>query len=175
VPFDDPAVDRLLAEQPFFVRDELPADVYPGVPAVNIVEVGAQWVTAADVDEETVYGITRALWHPTTQAVLDNNHPRGREIRVEDALRGLAIPVHPGALRYYREIGLVDGEGGVSEAEVPPDTDEAAPTGHEGEPADSRGLDAPDRGVRPGPAGDVEETGAVRVPNPFVDAFRGGG
>ena len=54
-----------------------------------------------------VFGITKALWHPTTQTLLTHGHPRGREIRLDNALRGLAIPLHEGATRYYRDVGML--------------------------------------------------------------------
>ena len=55
-----------------------------------------------------VYGLTRALWHPTTRILLDNGHARkAPRSGSEHALRGLAVPLHPGAARYYREIGLI--------------------------------------------------------------------
>jgi hypothetical protein len=53
-----------------------------------------------------VYGITRALWHPNSRRVLDAGHPRGRSIVLPAALTGLTVPLHPGALRYYRDVDL---------------------------------------------------------------------
>jgi TRAP transporter TAXI family solute receptor len=107
VAFDDPVAEALVARIPFFTMATLPADGYPDVDPVPTLAVGAMWVTSANVDEETIYGLTAALWHPATQAALRNGHPRGREIGIENALRGVAIPLHPGALRYYRDVGLV--------------------------------------------------------------------
>jgi TRAP-type uncharacterized transport system substrate-binding protein len=49
------------------------------------------------------YGLTKALWHPNTRRLLDAGHPIGREIRVDTALSGLPIPLHPGAAKYYSE------------------------------------------------------------------------
>lgn len=107
VAFDDPVAEALVGRIPFFTTAVLPADAYPDVPSVATLAVGAMWVTSADIDEETIHQLTRALWHPVTQTALSNGHPRGREIAIDNALRGVAIPLHPGALRYYREVGLV--------------------------------------------------------------------
>jgi hypothetical protein len=82
--------------------------VYRGIGSTPTLSVGAQWVVSADVDEELVYGMTRALWHETSRVLLDSGHPKGREIRLENALDGIAIPLHAGAQRYYREVGLID-------------------------------------------------------------------
>ena len=92
---------------PFFARQALPAGAYPGIPAIDTLSVGAQWVVSEKVPEETVYQITRALWHPTTRQLLDKGHPKGGQIVVDKALEGLGIPLHPGAERYYRESGMI--------------------------------------------------------------------
>jgi TRAP transporter TAXI family solute receptor len=107
VPIDGPQVDALLQEYPFFARDVIPAGTYPGVPETPTLSVGAQWVVGAEVDEELVYGITKALWHDNARILLDDGHAKGRVIRLETALDGVGIPLHPGAERYYREVGLV--------------------------------------------------------------------
>jgi len=65
------------------------------------------WLVSDKMDEKTVYGITRALWHPTTRAILDQGPPATRQIRVENALNGVVIPLHAGARRYYREKGML--------------------------------------------------------------------
>jgi uncharacterized protein len=107
IPIDGPEVDALLEEVPFFARQSLPSGTYPGVDAIDTLSVGAQWVISEQVPEETVYQITQALWHPTTRQLLDKGHPKGSQIVMEQALDGLGIPLHPGAERYYREVGLL--------------------------------------------------------------------
>ncbi|MEQ8966347.1 MAG: TAXI family TRAP transporter solute-binding subunit [Azospirillaceae bacterium] len=124
VPVAGPEVDPLLADLPFFTRTRLADDSYPGVAGVPTLAVGALFVVADRVEEEIVHGITRALWHPATRALLDAGHPRGREITLEHALRGLAIPLHPGAARYYREQGLLRR---TSESEAPAPSPGAVP------------------------------------------------
>ena len=107
IPIVGPEIDKMLEEVPFFARQALPAGTYPGVAAIDTLSVGAQWVVSESVPEETVYAVTRALWHPTTRQLLDGGHPKGSQIVIEKALDGLGIPLHPGAERYYREIGLL--------------------------------------------------------------------
>jgi uncharacterized protein len=107
VPIDGPEVDSLLAEAQFFARDVIPADTYEGVPETPTLSVGAQWVVGAEVDENLVYGITKALWHENARKLLDDGHAKGRAITLDTALHGIAIPLHPGAERYYREVGLL--------------------------------------------------------------------
>ena len=71
------------------------------------MSVGAQWVVAAEVDEDLVYGITKALWNESARKLLDEGHAKGRAITLATALDGIGIPLHPGAARYYREAGML--------------------------------------------------------------------
>ncbi|MGB3407471.1 MAG: TAXI family TRAP transporter solute-binding subunit [Jannaschia sp.] len=108
VPFDEDATEVILVSHEFFTYDVIPAGVYPGVDEdVWTIGVNAQWVTSADQPEALVYDITRALWNDTTRRLLDGGHEKGRLIRLETALDGVGIPLHPGAERFYLEIGLL--------------------------------------------------------------------
>lgn len=113
VPINGPEAERLTATYPFFSKDAVPSGTYVNVPYTPSLSVGAQWLVRADLPEERIYAITRALWHENTRKLLDSGHPKGRLIRLETALDGLGVPLHPGAARYYREIGLLVGEGAV--------------------------------------------------------------
>lgn len=107
VPITGPEADRLRQTYPFFTANYIPAGSYPGVYSTPTMSVGAQWLVAAAIPEDTVYGVTRALWHPSTGALLEAGHPQGKHIRRETALDGIGIPLHPGAARYYREVGML--------------------------------------------------------------------
>ena len=90
----------------FFAEDEVPANTYPGVERVATVSVGAQWLVASSVDDDLVYQITKTLWNESSRKLLDNGHAKGRSITLDTALDGIAVPLHPGARRYYEEIGM---------------------------------------------------------------------
>lgn len=107
VPIAGPQLDALLREQPFFTRDFIPFDAYRGVGITETLSVGALWVVAAEQDADLIHGITTALWHDSTRKLFDEGHEKGKDIRLEYALQGVPIPLHPGAERYYREVGLI--------------------------------------------------------------------
>jgi uncharacterized protein len=100
------AADGLARGLPAMVETPVAEGVYSGVPETPVVGIGALWVVDADAPDDVVYGITRALWHPNSRRVLDTGHPRGRSIVLATALAGLTVPLHPGALRYYRAVDL---------------------------------------------------------------------
>jgi len=103
-------VDELRNSFPFYGAEIVPEGTYPGVDATVTLKVGTQLVVNASMDEETAYGITRALWHENNRKLLDAGHPNGKLMERHKALDGIAIPLHPGAKRYYDEIGLTPPE-----------------------------------------------------------------
>lgn len=107
VAIDGPEAKKLIAAYPFFSPDDIVSGTYFNVPFTSTLSVGAQWLVSSDLSERQVYEITRALWHENTRRLLDGGHPKGRLIRIETALDGLGVPLHPGAERYYRENGLL--------------------------------------------------------------------
>ena len=80
---------------------------------------------SADAPDDLIYAITKALWNDATQRLLKGRDPLGKQVRLEDALDGLSIPLHPGAKRFYREAGLpVDQNGVFGRRENPEERDE---------------------------------------------------
>ncbi len=96
---------------PYYVPSVINSGVYPGVQYdVNTVAVNGILVTSATQSEELIYGITKALWSDTARKLLDNGHAKGKVITLENALNGIAgldVPLHPGAEKFYREVGAL--------------------------------------------------------------------
>ena len=106
VPIEGKIVDALKKDFNFYRLTELPAGSYPGVDsATPSLGFSALWVVNADVDADLVYAITQSLWNPATATVLAKLDPIGSRIRLDHALDGLSVPLHPGAARFYREAG----------------------------------------------------------------------
>ena len=118
VPIDGTEADALREKYPFFAKDSIQPGTYLNVPWTPTLSVGAQWLVSADVPDDLVFEITRALWHDNTRQLLDRGHPKGRLIQLDTALEGIGVPLHPGAQRYYREAGLIG-----------PDSELASPEG----------------------------------------------
>ena len=109
VPITGPEAEAIRADYTFFAENIVPGGTYEGVDDdTTTLSVGAQWITSADQPEELIYQITAALWNDSTRTLLDAGHQKGREITVETATDGVGIPFHPGAERFYRELGLVE-------------------------------------------------------------------
>lgn len=108
VPIDGEVAAALTDKYAFFSASDIPAGTYEGVDGVTTVAVGAQWLTSAKEDEELIYNITKALWNDESRKLLDVGHAKGKTITPDTALKGLGVPLHAGAERFYKEAGLID-------------------------------------------------------------------
>jgi uncharacterized protein len=112
---------KLAREQPFFTPTIIRADAYPGqTQDVHTLGVGAQFMVRNDTPDDLVYAITKSLWNPRTQELLAAGHARGAEIQIDTALKGIGVPLHPGARRFYVEAGLLEPAPPSAEPVAPP-------------------------------------------------------
>jgi TRAP transporter TAXI family solute receptor len=106
VPIDGAGRERLLKSEPYLSAHVIPEGAYTGVRAVETVSVDALWVTDASQPDTLIYGIVKALFNPANRAALDMEKVGTHFIEVGSAVNASA-PLHPGAARYYTEIGLL--------------------------------------------------------------------
>ena len=116
---DDALIKKITDTWPFYAKVTIPAGTYRGQDkAVNSVAVMAQWVTDAQIPDDIIYELTKALWEegthvlrgdkaPSAATIMGQVHAKGKDVQLRTALDGMAIPLHPGAARYYREKGLI--------------------------------------------------------------------
>jgi TRAP transporter TAXI family solute receptor len=107
VPIDGDGAKALTDKYGFFASSDIPSGVYEGVEGVTTVAVGAQWFTSAKEDDDLIYNITKALWNDESRKLLDVGHAKGQTITAESALAGVGVPLHAGAERFYKEVGLL--------------------------------------------------------------------
>jgi len=105
VPIDGEGRDRLVGTVPQLVPAVIPAGVYPGQGAVETVATRAWWVTRDSESDALIYGIARALFNPANRGQLAGSHPAARDISLAYAADNPPAPIHPGAVRFYREMG----------------------------------------------------------------------
>jgi len=93
---------------PYYVPSMIPAGTYESITYdVPTVAVNGQLITSADQPADLIYDITKALWNKNTRKLLDKGHSKGKAIQLETALKGVLVPVHPGAEKFYKEAGLI--------------------------------------------------------------------
>jgi len=126
IPVDDDVLAKMRESSTSYRRSVIPSGTYPGI-SLETPSIGfdALWIVSADAPDDLIYAITKALWNEATQRLLDARDPLGKQVRLEGALDGLSIPLHPGAKRFYREAGLpVDQTGVLGKRENPEGGDE---------------------------------------------------
>jgi hypothetical protein len=88
-----------------FIEATIPANTYKGQDAdVKTVAVANFLVTSADVSDDLAYRMTRQLFENIPELVAAHKAASG--IRLDAALKGMPVPLHPGAEKYYREKGV---------------------------------------------------------------------
>lgn len=104
VPLSDDQVAKAQAVSPVMAPLSLPGGIYDGVAdAVSTIGVPNVLVVSAQTSDDLVYAVTKALYENI--ADLQAVHPAANETTVEFSMNATPIPLHPGALRYYEEIG----------------------------------------------------------------------
>ncbi|NLZ44413.1 MAG: TAXI family TRAP transporter solute-binding subunit, partial [Clostridia bacterium] len=103
---DDEHAAKLIEKYPFYTKYNIPAGTYKGVEAdVQTVAVVATYIVASKLSEDLVYKMTKALFENAEEITV--GHPKGAELDPEYSVTSISIPMHPGAEKYYKEIGLL--------------------------------------------------------------------
>lgn len=103
---DDPArQQKILDDNPGFVPGVMPKGVYESIGEdINTLGITVNMVVSAELSDELVYNMCKSLWANHAKFV-EVKSVWGR-VKQEDALKGVAIPVHPGAQKCYDELGV---------------------------------------------------------------------
>lgn len=106
ISLDDETVKKLTEKYQFLTAYTIPAGSYPGQDAeVKTVAVKAILVCGAEVSDDTVYNLTKALFD--NQPELASAHAKGQLLDINTAADGISIPFHPGAEKFLKEKGVL--------------------------------------------------------------------
>jgi uncharacterized protein len=102
-----PAVDKLVAERPYYAKATIAGNLYPNNPNPTVTYgVLATVVTSSKVPADTVYQVVKAVFD--NFAEFKNLHPALAFLNPENMVKdGLSAPLHEGAVRYYKEKGWI--------------------------------------------------------------------
>jgi len=100
-------VDKLVADNPFYRKAVIPGGMYAGTDTdTTTFGVGATFVTSIDVPEEVVYVVAKSVMENLDD--FRQLHPAFANLKAEEMVKdGLSAPLHPGAERAYKELGLI--------------------------------------------------------------------
>ena len=101
----DSAGEALRRSYPFYTLEKIPANAYPGLEHdVTSAGVMAILVARSSVSDEFVYSLTKAVFDNLPQ--FQSSHLAARHLTLHTALSGMALPLHPGAERYFQQNGI---------------------------------------------------------------------
>ena len=103
VELDAAHLAKLQQNYGFYAEYKVPAGTYKGVDAdATTVAVKATFIVSNDLDEETVYQLTKALYENKDAYT----HDKAKELDVNYATSSISVPFHPGAAKYFKEVGI---------------------------------------------------------------------
>jgi uncharacterized protein len=107
VPVTGAAVDKLIAEKPYYAKAVIPGGLYPGNPSdTQTYGVLATLVSSSKVPADSVYAVVKAVFDNFEE--FKKLHPALANLKPEDMVKnGLSAPLHEGAARYYKEKGWI--------------------------------------------------------------------
>ena len=101
-------IEKILSENPYYSKSFIRKELYPfagNMKDVETIGVKATFLTSAKVPDDIVYAVTKAVFDDL-KSLGYYTHLFKHTVRKESMLDGLTAPIHPGALRFYQEIGL---------------------------------------------------------------------
>lgn len=103
---DDDKIDALIAQYPFYAKVTLTSSDYSFLAEpVNTVAVKATLIASPDMDEQVAYDIVKAIVE--SKDSITAAHAKGAFISSENAVQGISVDLHPGAAKYFKEIGAI--------------------------------------------------------------------
>ena len=103
---DDEHAKKLADAHPFYTTYSIPGGSYKGVDDdVQTVAIKATLIASPKLSEETVYNLTKAIFDNKDE--IASTHAKGEELDLEYAVSGISVPFHPGAEKYFKEVGAI--------------------------------------------------------------------
>jgi TRAP transporter TAXI family solute receptor len=103
---DDTKINDLIAKYPFYAKVEITNSDYSFLPAsINTVAVQATLITSPDLDDQVAYDIVKAIIESKESIMVA--HAKGAFIDATYAVKGVSVDFHPGAKKYFQEIGVL--------------------------------------------------------------------
>lgn len=101
--FSDEEIESLNSQYPYLTGVTVPAGTYTGLDNdTQTVALKALLVADSNLSEDVVYNITKAIFE--NRDTLIAAHDRAKDIKLESALDGMTVELHPGAQKYYDEV-----------------------------------------------------------------------
>lgn len=102
---DEEEMAKAREQEPIFVEYTLPSGIYDGVTEeVTTVGIPNIWIVSSEMDEELAYQLTKMMLENIDELIAI--HPSAETTTAEFTVSASPVPMHPGAVRYFEEIGI---------------------------------------------------------------------
>ena len=106
IPVNGAEADSICAKYGFYTKTVIPGGTYKGTDSdTDALAIKCTIAVNSKLDDDTVYEMTKALFE--NLAELGQAHAKGKEVSAEKAVTGISVPFHPGAAKYFKEIGAL--------------------------------------------------------------------
>jgi len=106
LPVDREHSEKIAKKYPFLSPAVIPAGTYKGTSQDHpTLAVTCMLIASSDMPTDLVYNLTKSIFQNLN--ILGESHVKGKLVSMEMALKGMPIPLHPGAEKYYREVGKI--------------------------------------------------------------------
>ena len=106
IPVSGPEADAICSKYSFYTQTTIPGNTYKGTNTdTPALAIKATLAVSAKLDEDTVYQMTKTLFENLDE--LGQAHAKGKEVSAQAAVTGVSVTFHPGAEKYFKELGLL--------------------------------------------------------------------
>ncbi len=107
IPVAGPQIENIVKDNSYYAFSTIPAGMYRGTDIdVSSFGVAATMVTTSDISDEVAYEVTKAVFE--NFSIFKRLHPAFANLKKENMVSAnLSVPLHPGAEKYYKEVGLI--------------------------------------------------------------------
>lgn len=108
ISIDEDVITKLQEQYPWYAKYTIPAGTYDGQEQdVTTTAIKMAIFTTVDLPEDVVYDLTKSFWENIETLKQSNNALKS--LKIEDAVTDLAgLPLHDGAIKYYKEVGVLE-------------------------------------------------------------------
>jgi len=101
---EEDIIEKMVSKHGYYLRTVFPKSMFNTPQDIVTVGLGNLWIIRDGMQEDLIYKMTKAMFEHLEE--LGTYHPQAKNIRLETATKA-PIPLHPGAIRYYKEKGLL--------------------------------------------------------------------
>ncbi|WP_258359278.1 TAXI family TRAP transporter solute-binding subunit [Moorella sulfitireducens] len=102
---EDDILKIIFQKYPYYKKIDLPKEIYNTDQPITTIYDDTTVVINKDLDEQMVYNITKAIFENLDK--VKQSHPSAKNLQLENAAKGVPVPLHPGAEKYYKEKGVL--------------------------------------------------------------------